>query len=84
MENLIGREDRGLKLLSLRPVRDLMEQLADPAVPVPDADVVREDDSLRQALSLMLSGNLSRLAVCDETGRQTGVISRETVIREGV
>lgn len=84
VENLIGREDRGLKLLSLRPVRDLMEQLADPAVPVPDADVVREDDSLRQALSLMLSRNLSRLAVCDGTGRQTGVISRERIVREGV
>lgn len=84
VENLIGREDRGLKLMSLRPVRDLMTELEEPAVPAPDTEVVREDDSLRQALSLMLSRNLSRLLVCDEAGRQTGVISRERIIREGV
>jgi len=83
VENLIGREDRGLKLMSLRPVRDLMTELAE-TVPAPDTEVVREDDSLRQALSLMLSRNLSRLLVCDEAGRQTGMISRERIIREGV
>lgn len=84
VENLVGKQDRGLKLMSLRPVRELMTAHARPRPATPGADALGEDDSLREALSVMLCRNLTQLPVCNGRGEETGVIARERIIRDGV
>jgi len=84
VENLIGKQDRGLKLMSLRPVRDLMANHTEPRQSEPGEHVLREEDSIRLALSVMLWQDLRQVAVFNAQGQETGVITRERIIQEGV
>ncbi len=84
VENLIGKQDRGLKLMSLRPVQDLMANHTEPRQSEPGEHVLREEDSIRLALSVMLWQDLRQVAVFNAQGQETGVITRERIIQEGV
>jgi len=84
VENLIGKQDRGLKLMSLRPVRDLMANHSEPRQSEPGEHTLREEDSIRLALSVMLWRDLRQVAVFNAQGQETGVITRERIIQEGV
>ena len=84
VENLIGKQDRGLKLMSLRPVRDLMASHTEPRQSEPGEPMLREEDSIRLALSMMLWQDLRQVAVFNAQGQETGVITRERIIQEGV
>ncbi|TBW48847.1 ABC transporter ATP-binding protein [Marinobacter halodurans] len=84
VENLVGRQDRGLKLMALRPVRDLMTPHDKPHPAEPGADGLKEDDSLRLALSVMLWQDLQQVAVFDHLGNETGVLLRQRLIEGGV
>lgn len=84
VENLIGKQDRGLKLMSLRPVRDLMASHTEPRQSEPGEPILREEDSVRLALSVMLWKDLRQVAVFNAQGQETGVITRERIIQEGV
>lgn len=83
VENLVGKQDRGLKLMSLRPVRDLMTPYPEPKPSEPAAHALKEEDSVRLALSVMLWQDLHQVAVFNAQGQETGVISRERIIQEG-
>ncbi len=83
VENLVGKQDRGLKLMSLRSVRDLMQAYPQPRQPEPGADGLKEDDSLRVALSIMLWQNWNHVPVFNAEGQETGTITRERIIQEG-
>ncbi|WP_417522009.1 ABC transporter ATP-binding protein [Marinobacter sp.] len=83
VENLIGKGDRGLKLLALRTVSDLMERHPEPRYSEPGSDSLNESDSLRIALSMMLWTNTERLAVLDATGAEVGIINREQLLKVG-
>ncbi len=83
VENLVGKQDRGLKLMSLRSVRDLMQAYPQPRQPEPGADGLNEDDSLRVALSIMLWQNWNHVPVFNAEGQETGTITRERIIQEG-
>lgn len=83
VDNLIGKQDRGLKLMSLRPVRDLMVAHPHPK-PVGNGEGgLKEGDSVRQALSVMLWQDLAEVAVLNDQGEETGRISRARIIEEG-
>jgi len=83
VDNLIGKQDRGLKLMSLRPVRDLMVAHPHPK-PVGNGEGgLKEGDSVRQALSVMLWQDLAEVAVFNDQGEETGRISRARIIEEG-
>ncbi|WP_404365502.1 ABC transporter ATP-binding protein [Marinobacter sp.] len=84
VENLVGKQDRGLKLMSLRPVRDLMTLHTEPRLTEPGVEGLKENDSLRLALSVMLWQDLGEIPVFNAEGQQTGVISRDRIIQEGV
>jgi osmoprotectant transport system ATP-binding protein len=83
VENLVGKQDRDLKLMSLHTVRDLMEAHPQPREPEPGADGLKEDDSLRVALSIMLWQNWSQVPVFNADGQETGTITRDRIIQEG-
>ncbi|WP_286222504.1 ABC transporter ATP-binding protein [Marinobacter apostichopi] len=83
VENLVGKQDRGLKLMSLRPVRDLMLPHAEPRQSEAWEGEITEEDSLRLALSVMLWKDLAEVAVFNARGQETGVITRERIIQEG-
>ena len=83
VENLVGKQDRGLKLMSLRPVRDLMTRHGSPKPPETGAEGVKEDDNLRLALSIMLWQDLPQVSVFNAQGQEIGVINRERIIQEG-
>ncbi|WP_148864042.1 ABC transporter ATP-binding protein [Marinobacter fonticola] len=83
VENLVGKQDRGLKLMGLRPVSELMTPHAQPKASEPGADGIKEDDSVRLALSVMLWQDLPQVAVFNARGEETGIISRERVIQGG-
>ena len=84
VENLIGKQDRGLKLMSLQTVRELMKPHAEPRPPEPGPEVLREEDSVRQALSVMLWRELPQIAVVNACGQETGIITRDCIMRGGV
>lgn len=84
VENLVGRQDRGLKLMSLRPVRELMTPHVSPKRSDPGADALKEEDSVRLALSVMLWQDLKQLAVFNARGEETGVITRERIMQDGL
>ena len=79
----MGKQDRGLKLMSLHTVRDLMEAHPQPREPEPGADGLKEDDSLRVALSIMLWQNWRQVPVFNADGQETGTITRDRIIQEG-
>lgn len=83
VENLVGKQDRGLKLMSLRRVRDVMQPYPEPKQSETGANALKEDDSLRVALSVMLWQGCHELPVFNATGEETGMISRERVLQEG-
>ena len=83
VENLVGKQDRGLKLMSLRTVRDLMQSYPQPRQPEPGSDGLRENDSLRVALSIMLWQDRNQVPVFNAEGQETGTITRERIIQEG-
>lgn len=83
VENLVGKQDRGLKLMSLRQVRDLMTAHNQPKQSQPGVHSLKEEDSVRLALSVMLWQDLHQVAVFNAQGMETGFITRERVIREG-
>lgn len=82
VENLLGQQDRGLKLMSLRPVIELMDPMS--TNPVTSEGKVLESASLRDALSVMLYHNTETLTVMNTSGRALGQISRDRLLREGV
>ena len=82
VENLLGGQERGLKLAGLLPVGARMQALAAPAALVA-GPALKATDSLRQALSLMLWQRCASLPVVDEQGRQIGVLQLEALLREG-
>lgn len=83
VENLVGKQDRGLKLMSLRRVGDLMRRYPQPARPEPGEEGVQEDDSLRLALSVMLWQESGELPVFNGDGAKTGVVTRERLLQAG-
>ncbi len=83
VENLVGKQDRGLKLMSLRAVRDLMQHYPEPKRPEAGTDGLKEDDSLRVALSVMLWRACNQMPVFNANGEETGMITRERIIQEG-
>ncbi|MBB5320202.1 ABC transporter ATP-binding protein [Marinobacter oulmenensis] len=83
VENLVGKQDRGLKLMSLRPVRQLMTAVSDAGRPDPGVESVGEDDSVRLALSVMVWQSASSVPVVNGKGEQTGVISRDRILQDG-
>lgn len=83
VENLVGKQDRGLKLMGLRPVRELMTPHARPRLSEPGADGLKEDDSIRLALSVMLWQDLPAVSVFNSQGEETGIITRERIVQGG-
>jgi osmoprotectant transport system ATP-binding protein len=83
VENLVGKQDRGLKLMSLRRVGDLMQRYPEPVHPDSGVEGVQEDDSLRLALSVMLWRENGELPVFNGDGAKTGVITRERILQAG-
>ncbi|MBQ0834034.1 MULTISPECIES: ABC transporter ATP-binding protein [unclassified Marinobacter] len=83
VENLIGKGDRGLKLLALRTVGDLMERHPQPRKSEPGAEGLNESDSLRIALSIMVWKNSAELPVFSGTGEEVGTVKREQLLQGG-
>lgn len=83
VENLIGKGDRGLKLLALRTVGDLMERHPQPRKSEPGAEGLNESDSLRIALSIMVWKNSAQLPVFSGTGEEVGTVKREQLLQGG-
>lgn len=84
VESLVGKQDRGLKLMSLRPVRELMVRHPEPRPGKSGEDGLHEDDSLRLALSVMLWRDRPEVAVLDDQGQEVGVITRERLLQGGI
>jgi osmoprotectant transport system ATP-binding protein len=83
VENLVGKQDRGLKLMSLRRVGDVMQRYPEPVESEPHEEGVQEDDSLRRALSVMLWRANGELPVLNGDGAKIGVITRERILQAG-
>jgi len=83
VENLIGKGDRGLKLLALRTVGDLMERHPQPRKSEPGAEGLNESDSLRIALSVMVWKNSAELPVFGGAGEEVGTLKREQLLQGG-
>ncbi len=66
----LGKDDYGLKLLSVEQVHERMRPLVIPCGP----DTVVPDDSLRLALSRMVGAKNNRIAVVGPTGAQVGTV----------
>jgi osmoprotectant transport system ATP-binding protein len=76
VRDLVGRDDLGLKLLGLAPVKSRLR----PGEPAPGAPIMA-DASLRQALSRMLAEACDRLAVSDGEGRPLGAVHLADLLR---
>lgn len=83
VENLIGKGDRGLKLLALRTVGDLMERHPQPRKSELCSDGLSEADSLRFALSVMIWQNSAELPVFNGAGEEVGTVKREQLLQGG-
>lgn len=81
VEALVGSQDRGLKAASLRQVHELMEPV-DASTPLDNGPTLSPDDSLRQALSLMLRHHVEQLPVMDQ-GRAVGSLTLARMVAEG-
>jgi osmoprotectant transport system ATP-binding protein len=72
VRDFIGREDLGVRLLSLQPVASRLRQgEAGAGEPIPASA------NLRQALSEMIAQRTDRLSVVDENGRRVGALALE-------
>lgn len=83
VEHLVGKGDRGLKLLALRTVRELMEPYSQPVPPRLEENSVKESDSLRIALSVMLWKNATQLPVVNDSGQEVGRVQRAQLLQVG-
>jgi osmoprotectant transport system ATP-binding protein len=77
VRDFIGREDLGVRLLSLKPVASRLRQgEAAPGEPIPASA------NLRQALSEMIAQRTDRLSVVDDEGRKVGALALEDLARQ--
>jgi osmoprotectant transport system ATP-binding protein len=76
VREFVGREDLGLRLLSLQPVASRLRQ-GDQASGAPIAATA----TLREALSEMIAQGTDRLAVVDAGGRRVGLLTLADVMR---
>jgi osmoprotectant transport system ATP-binding protein len=83
VENLVGKRDRGLKLMALRTVGDLMTRHHQPREPEPGADGLKEEDNLRLALSVMIWQDTAALPVFNLAGDEVGIIERRQLLESG-
>lgn len=80
VEQLIGWQDRGLRLLALQSVRELMTPHQTPRPVAPDSLTVKEGENIRVALSLMVWQNLPQLAVVNISGEETGILTHSQIL----
>ncbi|KXS52783.1 MAG: osmoprotectant transport system ATP-binding protein [Marinobacter sp. T13-3] len=83
VEDLVGKQDRGLKLMSLQPVRKLMTPHDEPRSPKPGVDSLKEEDSARLALSVLLWHGADEVPVVNADGQETGFVTRERLMQGG-
>jgi osmoprotectant transport system ATP-binding protein len=77
VRDFVGREDLGIRLLSVEPVASrLRKGEAAPGEPI------AASASLRQALSQMIARGTDRLAVVDSSGRRLGVLTLADLTRQ--
>ena len=76
VENLVGRQDRGLKMLALRQVSQVMTPHAVSRPCAVPQGAIYDDDSLRAALSVMLYRDLEQSPVFNRQGTETGLVTR--------
>ena len=69
--------DRGLKRLSLRLMRDVVEHQAGPVDAPADAPSVPERSTLRVGLSVLFSSGAKELVVTDDSGARVGTVTLE-------
>jgi osmoprotectant transport system ATP-binding protein len=72
VRDFIGREDLGVRLLSLQPVASRLRQGETGA-----GEPIPASANLRQALSEMIAQRTDRLPVVDENGRKVGALALE-------
>ena len=72
----LGKDDYGLKLLSVELVSERMRTLVIPC----GSQSVQPQDSLRLALSRMVAEKANRIAVTDATGAQVGTVFLEDLV----
>ena len=76
VRNFIGREDLGVRLLSLEPVASRLRQgETAPGEPIPASA------NLRQALSEMIAQGTDRLSVVDDHGKRVGALTLADLAR---
>jgi len=76
VRDFVGTQGIGLKLLSVRKVRERLRPCQ-----TAEGEPIAADASLRDALSLMTARGVSVLPVTDEGGRVVGTISLEDLVR---
>jgi osmoprotectant transport system ATP-binding protein len=76
VREFVGREDLGLRLLSLQPVASRLR-----AAETAPGDPVAATASLREALSEMIARGSDRIAVVDADGRSLGVLTLADLAR---
>jgi osmoprotectant transport system ATP-binding protein len=76
VRDFVGRQGLGLKLLSVRRVADRLRRGE-----AADGEPLREDASLRDALSAMTARRTDRLPVADAAGHAVGVITLADLVR---
>jgi osmoprotectant transport system ATP-binding protein len=76
VREFVGRDDLGLRLLSVEPVARRMR-----AGETAPGETISATASLRQALSQMIAQGTDRLGVVDAEGRQLGVLKLADIVR---
>jgi osmoprotectant transport system ATP-binding protein len=77
VRDFIGREDLGVRLLSLEPVTSRLRRGE-----TAPGEPIASSASLRQALSEMIAQGTDRLAVVDSGGRRLGVLTLADLARQ--
>jgi len=83
VEDLVGSQDRGLKAASLRLVRDLMDAHDNPRPADTGGPSLHPEDTLRQAVSLMLRFHVDQLPVVGPDQLETGRLHLTRMVAEG-
>lgn len=79
VESLLGSEDRGLKLAGIKTISALVRPLT---LQNPDTQTaLRQDNSVRLALSRMVWAGTSCLPVCNEDGAVIGQVSLHELVK---
>jgi osmoprotectant transport system ATP-binding protein len=76
VREFVGRDDLGLRLLSVEPVASRVR-----AGETAPGEAIAATASLRQALSQMIAQGTDRLGVVDAAGRQLGVLKLADLVR---